>query len=152
MDDLELTYVDFFSIGNCCRMLQTPEYSESNIIDLLRAWVRINNSLILLATCLVLLHSSLRRRIFLSSDTSSFAEDGIGGYSCFFIELNFNFFLGGPSSSQCFLLTFCARVYINHFHELWKYQIHAYIIKETIQLHIPLSFHHLKIEISDANF
>jgi len=79
IDDLELTYVDLFSIGNSCRMLQTPEYSEPNITDLLAAWVRINNSLILSATCLVLLHSSLRRRIFLSSDTSSFAEGGIGG-------------------------------------------------------------------------
>ena len=78
-------------------MLQTLECSEPSISDLLTAWVHINNSLILSVTCLVLPHSSLRRRIFLSSDISSFAEGGIG---------NFDLFLGGSSSLVVFLLTF----------------------------------------------
>ena len=88
--------------------------------------------------------SSLSNCKFLSIDTSSSADRSISGYLCFLVHSILHFFLGGDSDSlDDFLLTFCVRVYKNHFQESYNninYKLKRFLLTSELSSPKNLNF------------
>ena len=121
-------------MGNSFKKLETVGYRESNKASLRAVYVRDIRVLRFSWDGLGSKVLAVSNSKFLFIDTSSSAADkGISGYVCLFMHSTLLLFFGGDSDSfdGC-LLTFCVRVYINHFQEPCNSTIILYIYNEKV--------------------